>query len=622
MDTAQSRPRFRSDLVAKPFDDAGQRFVDVTDPDSGKTFRFYEVEYSIACAMDGRRDLAGLSEWAQVELGLEPSPDELSTVIATLDDLGYLQTQDAGRAAAQGGEGGFDLGFAGSSDETYEDESLTAGDDDEFELGSPGKSPLDNGDEERLDAPEITLGVSGNESIRPGGSEFPPISDSDDEIPTVIKQTPRRAPTAELGAPPEAPPEETAIQPVLRPVARERLDDDGPTNIPPPATDFDEEVSVDLTDHMRIGAADVQEAVRQSKVIPAVNVPGITGPDVADDEDDDSPATTEREPIKTPPPMAAARPATAPPTELPDTPAPVTAKPLEDSDKLFRAGSDGIAEPPRSRAGLVILLLLLVLVAGAAAAYFFWYVPMEEAKARAAQEAAAAEAAAEAEPEPEPEPEPPSATMASVAVEPVTVEAAEEGEIEVILEAGSEVEENAIVVRFDGFQRAQRQVEANENDIERYQKRVADSEEALKAAEAEGDENAVKRHARDMEREQGKIEARQASIAEAMEEMAPFLLRAPVAGVVQTERASGDKVAAGDTVFGIELPPRLEAVFTVENGEPPAEATEVTLAAKDDAQKTMRCAATKVDGQEVTVTCPSEGDLGADDEVVLMLAAE
>ena len=33
MDTAQSRPRFRSDLVAKPFDDAGQRFVDVTDID-------------------------------------------------------------------------------------------------------------------------------------------------------------------------------------------------------------------------------------------------------------------------------------------------------------------------------------------------------------------------------------------------------------------------------------------------------------------------------------------------------------------------------------------------------------------------------------------------------------
>ena len=50
----------------------GNRFIDVTDPDSERTFRFYEVEYSIACAMDGERDVDGLIHWAREELGLEP----------------------------------------------------------------------------------------------------------------------------------------------------------------------------------------------------------------------------------------------------------------------------------------------------------------------------------------------------------------------------------------------------------------------------------------------------------------------------------------------------------------------------------------------------------------------
>ena len=93
-------PRFRTDLVAQPIDDDGQRFVDVTDPDSGATFRFYDVEYSIACAMDGKRSLNGLVSWALEELGLEASATELETVISTLDELGYLEAAGAELEAA------------------------------------------------------------------------------------------------------------------------------------------------------------------------------------------------------------------------------------------------------------------------------------------------------------------------------------------------------------------------------------------------------------------------------------------------------------------------------------------------------------------------------------------
>ena len=60
------------------------------DPDTGNVFRFFEVEYSIACAMDGKRDVAGIVKWAQEELGLTPSAKEVQTVIATLADLRFI----------------------------------------------------------------------------------------------------------------------------------------------------------------------------------------------------------------------------------------------------------------------------------------------------------------------------------------------------------------------------------------------------------------------------------------------------------------------------------------------------------------------------------------------------
>ena len=92
------RPRFRQDLVAELVEDGNHRFVDLMDPDSGNVYRFYEVEYSLACAMDGERDVPGIVRWAQEELGLQANPNEIKSVIATLGDLGYL---DGGAPAAR-----------------------------------------------------------------------------------------------------------------------------------------------------------------------------------------------------------------------------------------------------------------------------------------------------------------------------------------------------------------------------------------------------------------------------------------------------------------------------------------------------------------------------------------
>src|SRR5262249_45828470 len=86
------RPRFRQDLIAELVDEHGTRFIDVMDPDSGNLFRFYEVEYSLACGMDGERDVPGIVKWAQDELGLSPSQQEVRTVISTLGELGFIDT--------------------------------------------------------------------------------------------------------------------------------------------------------------------------------------------------------------------------------------------------------------------------------------------------------------------------------------------------------------------------------------------------------------------------------------------------------------------------------------------------------------------------------------------------
>src|SRR6188508_2405255 len=107
------RPSFRNDLVARPLDDGGQRFIELTDPDSGHSFRFYEIEYAIACAMDGERDVDELADWAKYELGVDPSRDEIQTVIGTLGDLGYL---DTGESTGDGA--GQDVGYERSAGPT------------------------------------------------------------------------------------------------------------------------------------------------------------------------------------------------------------------------------------------------------------------------------------------------------------------------------------------------------------------------------------------------------------------------------------------------------------------------------------------------------------------------
>jgi hypothetical protein len=226
MQTTTARPRFRQDLVAELVEDGGQRFIDVADPDSGHMFRFFEVEYSLACGMDGERDVAGIVKWAQDELGITPTANEVQAVIAQLSDLRFVgadRTVDAAATKAQPRAEELAKGIVVGK-------QANANASADVELGKAGTNTASR--EEKLPAADFALGASG-------------------------------AGTAK--AQPKAPVEDIALGAPGANDARRPA----PASTPPPATDM----SLDLADQFALKPGDVKEAVRQSKVMTAVEVP-------------------------------------------------------------------------------------------------------------------------------------------------------------------------------------------------------------------------------------------------------------------------------------------------------------------------------------------------------------
>lgn len=607
MTTAHTRrPRFRTDLVAQPLDEGGQRFVDVTDPDSGKTFRFYEVEYSIACAMNGQRDLAGLAQWAQAELGLAPAPEELETVISTLADLGYL---DAGSPGVGAEDGGFDLGFAGASLANEVEEPLPSSGD--FELGTAGKSPLDTDQEDRLEAASLTLGFSGNETVvAPGETEH--------VLSTAEPMAAGKA-TSQFETPPTPPPPDAAgPRAVLRPMTpagQAPDEDDGPTNLPPPASDFDDEMSVDLTEHMRIGTADVQEAVRQSRAIQAVEVPA----DMAGQEVESAQGlTAERDsPQQNAAPRKQERPPVVP-TELP-------AKPAKVSKSVGTAvdAREDMAAPVAASGGSrmpIILILLLLLVAGGAGAYFYWQsmqtghvgdaVPQDP-------ESSGPTTVSRTVPEEPPTPaEAPSARLSLGEVEPVESKVEREGVLVQILASGKEVEEGEVVARLKGYEDIEKEMDRLRFDQQRYEKRIVENE--AKKAAAEGNDSASRRYQREIDRTNEKLASKNAQLEAKQKELEAFIIKAPVAGTLETSLQVKSEVDAGQVLFLIKPPPNLEATFRVNDDRERTEGQEIAIAPSADQDKKIECQVAKVDGEQVTVSCPNDNELAEGTEVVLL----
>ena len=89
------RPRFRRDLEAVPLEADGQRFVEVTDPRTGQSFRFYDFEYRVAIAIDGLT-FAQIIPWLKLATGIALEECELEDFAAHLDELGFLEPEFEG----------------------------------------------------------------------------------------------------------------------------------------------------------------------------------------------------------------------------------------------------------------------------------------------------------------------------------------------------------------------------------------------------------------------------------------------------------------------------------------------------------------------------------------------
>ncbi|HLL22532.1 MAG TPA: hypothetical protein VK427_10390, partial [Kofleriaceae bacterium] len=263
---ALERPRFRQDLIAEAIEEGGHKFVDVGDPDSGNMFRLYEVEFSIACGMDGERDVAGIVQWARDELGLTPSVKEVRHVIATLGQHGFLDQAATARAVASerpevSAPGPLAAQSSTASKAAPVVQATTAAKPPAAQASSQTQSAFGR------DA-ELAAGVVvGQQPKRPAAPIDVELGSAGTTTPAPVQPLPKPA-EIDLGHPGAA----TTAKSPRAPAENVELGAPG-ARMQPSASSKGSEVSLDLSEHMGVKPDDVKEAVRQSRQMTAVEVP-------------------------------------------------------------------------------------------------------------------------------------------------------------------------------------------------------------------------------------------------------------------------------------------------------------------------------------------------------------
>jgi hypothetical protein len=639
------RPRFRNDLVAQPLEEEGVRYVDVTDPASGSTFRFYDIEYSIACAMDGAKDLVGLAEWTRAELGIETSPEELSNVVATLADLGYLEAAHAATApqasaattrtddimpADVGGADGRGLGDAATAaevsaayDEAMEDTTVRGGPDRAARgIAMPEAAAGAASTTLRTDDSHAEISLVDDVARSPAPPPSPPrpaIGDSETSFEGLMDEDATK-------------PAVKAASPTSQPVggARAFQDDDEPTRIPAPAVeDDDEDVSVDLSAHLRVGKEEVVEAVRSSRVMTVPELPK----DLTDETDEVrsalAAAVSGAGPLPSEPRAVAEAhdpDATEVPTKvrpeampLPPPPEPRAAIQLPRNPPGARPIAPTKQPPPAVAAGekkkssssVGLLLFLMVLLAGAVAVYFFRDKIFggdepTEVKTRPTTKKPGPATTRPVQPKPSPVAPPPTAVLA-LQGGGVELTATAEGTVAWHIENGAEVQAGDVVAKLAGFQQA-------ENALARAQKALAEHTERLQFY-------TEKQNAAKVAEKQAWVDKDKADIAAAEAKLAQLVLKAPQAGTAQLLAGKGAKVTAGSPIVKIGGEPQLTASFTV--GEAASQYTPdaaCSVAAKGARDKEYACSVVSVENGAVVVRLVSGAQAAEGDEVVLLPA--
>jgi hypothetical protein len=562
----QERPRFRQDLVAEAIEDGGARFIDVMDPDSGNLFRFYEVEYSLACAMDGERDVTNIINWAREELGVSPTANEVRSVIATLGSLGFID----GGAAAHETElvPGVVVGARAHAPAP------------DVELGKAGTRPGQYNDMPA--APSFSLGA-------PGAGATPPRPHTPAED----------VPLGAAGQPPQARRPEPAHGKPMHP------------SVAAPAGMRD--VSVDLSEQMPVKRDDVKEAVRASKVMQAAEVPTDLLVPSDDDRTIKAPSPVMDRPTPTPRPTP--RPMEARSQPEPVKPAVELKQPRQPTPvpKLVTPVPE---PPPESRRTSPVLIVVLILVVLGGAAFLLWKLVLDTTDtpsqgSSSSEKPATAPVAAKPAPAPEPKKPapPPKAKLATEQPGPEEIKAGNAGTVEALEANDKTVKTGDNIVWLSGHKPLETDLAALTNDVEKkLPADIANDEKERDAAKAANKDTAAleKRladHQKLLETKVAQREAKQADLAK-------LVIKAPSAGKLAVVAKPGAKVTADDVVAKITREPILAATFEIAKDGPKL-AAGAAVKLKDDAhpEKVYDCTVAEVVAAKVKVTCPLDPTL-------------
>jgi hypothetical protein len=572
----RDRPRFRQDLIAETVEHSGARFIDVMAPEGGDVFRFYEVEYSLACGMDGERDVAGIVKWAQDELGLTPSPQEVRTVIAALGDLGFIESGESGSAAEPAPE-------------------LAAAPETAGRAARPTPTP---GIEIAAGA---ALGATG--------------------APRAARPTPQPHDVA-LGEPGSTPPASSAS-----------------------------DVSINLSDHITVGPDDVQEAVRASKVMPAVEAPAdalevIQDPPTAPASAFDAPTVA-----RIPDPAMLAE-STRRPPQFARSPEPARSQELAQSQDLptadtIRAGKmplrapatpvkppvelpaapitvkvDKPMPPPQQRAGVSPLLLVVLILAFLGAAVFFaWKYVLERSTVDVDTSAAPVPAPVKPAPPPPPPPPPPTAKIALETPDPEDVKVTRQGVIEAVVAENTAVKETEVIAKLKGNKPLDAQVAAMTNDINRQQTLLDAATRRFDTAHASGNKAAEAAAQTEIAERHKLIEAKENARSAKSADFDTFLVHAPKSGTFVPSTKPSATVAADAVIGKIVREAIPVATFKLGSTHSFAANGSVEISIRKGEQR-VTCTVADVTPDSVKVICPVDPELTEGTEVALQAPGE
>jgi hypothetical protein len=609
-DPGRDRPRFRQDLIAETVEHQGARFIDVMAPEGYDVFRFYEVEYSLACGMDGERDVAGIVKWAQDELGLTPSPQEVRTVIAALGDLGFIESAAAAEAEAAAAP---EMVVAEPSGRAAR--PTPSG----FDLGAGG----DHGDTERSAviplAPDLALGAEG--------------------APRAARPTPQAHDVVlEISDPGEA------LDPGVQPDPQADVSD----------------VSIDLSDHIAVRPDDVKEAVRASRVMSAVEPPAdaddaidaiqvIQDPPTAPASAFDAPTVAR---IPDPAMLAELTPRPPPSFSRSSEPSPSVSVRTSDSHKAqgdlptadtIRVGKtqlrapantvkppvelpgapvtvkvDKPMPPPMARSGTSPLLLVVLILAVLGAGVFFaWKYVLERPAIDVDTSSAPVPAPVKPAPPPPPPPPPPTAKIVLEAPDPDDVKVMRQGQLESIPANDTAVKETEVIAKLKGYKPLEAAVNAMNNDLTRQRALLDAAGKVLDTAHAAGNKAREAAAQAEVNERRKLIANKESALTAKRADLDTYQVRAPKNGTF-VPAAKPNAVVAADSIIGKLLrEPIPVATFKLGNTHSFAGNGSVEISVHKGEQR-VTCTVADVQSDSVKLVCPPDPELTEGLEVALL----